>query len=346
MITRKDIADRLGISVSVVSRALNNSGYVQAEKRRQILELAQELGYGREPAALRKFDRNTRKILLYTINTRNPFYVEFGLGINDAAKQLGYTVHSSVPPRSAEEERYEADGIVFASESLSIVGQRNFIPLVSASFGGHRQLPRHVTTIESDLWQGAEKVLEYLWDRGHEKIAMVSPFTMDNPDARLRSWVANMRPILAEKLEKYFIVVSDTARSQSQGSLIAGGRGVAALTAEDFFENGVLAARRFVESGCDATAVVCFNEEMGVGFCKAYRQMGRQIPEDLSVIAYDGTYLRRYFDDPLTVLDLQPYMQGYRCAEIVIDLIRGKKVRNQKVVPSVILEGATVRTLN
>ena len=44
MVTRKDIAERAQVSVSVVSRALNNSGYVDAEKREQILKIADELG--------------------------------------------------------------------------------------------------------------------------------------------------------------------------------------------------------------------------------------------------------------------------------------------------------------
>ena len=101
-----------------------------------------------------------------------------------------------------------------------------------------------------------------------------------------------------------------------------------------------------MESRCDATAVICFNEEMALGFLRALRQLGLRVPEDISVAAYDGTYLRRYFDLPLTVLDLHPYQQGWRCAEAVIDLIRGRKARSQRIPLTDILEGATVRDLN
>ena len=51
-ITRKDIAELLGVSVSVVSRALNNSGYVEEKKRQKIIRTAEELGYVPQPVAM------------------------------------------------------------------------------------------------------------------------------------------------------------------------------------------------------------------------------------------------------------------------------------------------------
>lgn len=43
-VTRKDVAQKAGVSVSVVSRALNNSGYVQADKKKRVIEIAEEMG--------------------------------------------------------------------------------------------------------------------------------------------------------------------------------------------------------------------------------------------------------------------------------------------------------------
>ena len=350
MTTRKEIAERLGVSVSVVSRALNNSGYVQAEKRERILALARELGYSREPAALREGERSTRRILLYTENTRNPFYVEFFIGMDDAAQKLGYAAMRCRLPAPGEAAASDADGLVFSSEAIAYgylngIGRNDFTPAVCAAFGDVRQLPRHVTIVECDLWHGTELLIDYLRQRGHRTIAMISPFPRSNSDARLRSWAACMHPVLGTRTDDYFLSITDDTRA-ANGSLLAGGSGIAHLSAEDFFENGVLGARYFVESGCDATAALCFNEEMALGFIKAMAALGRRVPEDISVAAFDGTYLRRYFDVPLTVLDMQPYRQGQRCVETLVDLIRGKRVRNQRVVPATILEGATVRDLN
>ena len=65
-VTRKDIAEKLGVSVSVVSRVINNSGYVSKEKREKVLKAAKEMGYVQNPARMtageRKYERKLHQI--------------------------------------------------------------------------------------------------------------------------------------------------------------------------------------------------------------------------------------------------------------------------------------------
>lgn len=58
-VTRKDVAQKAGVSVSVVSRALNNSGYVQADKKKRVIEIAEEMGYFPHPVAMSLQKRRT-----------------------------------------------------------------------------------------------------------------------------------------------------------------------------------------------------------------------------------------------------------------------------------------------
>ena len=76
MVTRKDIAEQAGVSVSVVSRALNNSGYVESEKKARILQIAEELGYSPNPVAMSLASRRTKQILFYCKDLRNAFNIE------------------------------------------------------------------------------------------------------------------------------------------------------------------------------------------------------------------------------------------------------------------------------
>lgn len=64
-VTRRDIAQKAGVSVSVVSRALNNSGYVDKEKKKRIIRIAEELGYHPNPVAVSLMKQRTKQLLFY-----------------------------------------------------------------------------------------------------------------------------------------------------------------------------------------------------------------------------------------------------------------------------------------
>ena len=342
LITRKDIAERLGVSVSVVSRALNNSGYVHPEKRRQILEMARELDYGREPAALRSLERKTRCILFSCANMRNPFNVEVYNGIIEAAQERDYRVLLT-PLVNRDIDFTMADGVIFANENTARVSMNacnNWLPVpaVAASYGEHLLLPQPIPIIDCDLWKGTEALVDYLRRRGHSRIAMVSPYPIDTNNTRGIAWRACMEPVLEERLtDYYFEAMMHSPVPMDSGDPAA---------FDGFFENGAYAAELFAKSGCDATAVICFNEEMGLGFCREMQHRGVRIPEDVSVASYDGTFMRFHHELPLTVLDLRPAQLGRECFKALMKTISGQRVRRVTLQPTDILEGATVRALN
>ena len=78
--TRKDIAELCGVSVSVVSRALNNSGYVEESKRRKIIETAEKLNYIPQPVAMSLQERRTKQLLYYCKDLSNEYYVDMYRG--------------------------------------------------------------------------------------------------------------------------------------------------------------------------------------------------------------------------------------------------------------------------
>ena len=73
-VTRKDIAKEAGVSVSVVSRALNNSGYVDNEKKRRILEIANRVGYMPNPVAMALQQRKTYQLLFFCGDLTGTYY--------------------------------------------------------------------------------------------------------------------------------------------------------------------------------------------------------------------------------------------------------------------------------
>ena len=91
-VTRRDIAQRADTSVSVVSRALNNSGYVAKEKKERILKIAEELNYIPNPVAASLQARRVRQILFYCKNMENAFNIQLYQGMLEEAGARGYMV--------------------------------------------------------------------------------------------------------------------------------------------------------------------------------------------------------------------------------------------------------------
>ncbi len=73
-VTRKDIAKEAGVSVSVVSRALNNSGYVEKEKKKRILEIAKRAEYVPNPMAMALQQKRTRQLLFFCGDLTGTYY--------------------------------------------------------------------------------------------------------------------------------------------------------------------------------------------------------------------------------------------------------------------------------
>ena len=91
-VTRKDIAEKLGVSVSVVSRVINNSGYVSKEKREKVLKAAKEMGYVQNPVAMALQQNKTKQLLFFCEDLTSTYYNQMYHGMVRAAKERGYHV--------------------------------------------------------------------------------------------------------------------------------------------------------------------------------------------------------------------------------------------------------------
>lgn len=357
MITRKDIAERANVSVSVVSRALNNSGYVDAEKKKLILQIAEELGYSPNPVAMSLASRRTKQILFYCKDLRNAFNIESYEGMFKAAQKENYVVVINGDIDFSRIKDMMVDGLIFPNETmaaqyLSRIGKNYYIPAVSMGFGNtiKGEFLKSVPVVECDLWRGTELIFQHLWMRGHQKIAMITPYWWDHNEARVIAWKQFTKSELGDRQKEYYIGVSTAEYPEDERLSVfseENGKDPDRVydLCESFFEKGELGADLYLERRLDATAVICFNDEMALGFCKRMRILGYRIPEDLSVVGYDGVYSRRYGDKEMVSLDMNPQMAGRKCVEILLDKINGKKTKNVIHVPVKLIEGETVRTL-
>lgn len=353
IITRKDIAERAGVSVSVVSRALNNSGYVEAEKKKKILQIAEELGYSPNPVAMSLASRRTKQILFYCKDLKNAFNIETYEGMMEAAAKRGYMVMFNGDIDFAQIKDLMVDGLIFPNETLTnsylnAVGKNYYLPVVSMGFGSvvHGEFQKSVPVVQCDLWKGVEALYQYLWMRNHRKIALATPYSWWHDEPRVTGWKNLTKYDLGEQQRKYYLGISAEEYPENKRILeFPEEKETSGFISECYFEKGEVAADLFVEKNLDATAIMCFNDEMTLGFYKQIVKHGYRIPEDLSIASFDNVYCNRYIDQNLTTLSMNPKKMGSKSVDVLLDLINGERIKYITHIPTKIREGDTVLSL-
>lgn len=87
-VTRKDIAELAGVSVSAVSRAINNSGYVSKDAKKRILDIAARMNYTPNPIAASLQEKRTKLLIFFCKDLHNSFYIDVYQGMVEEAKKL------------------------------------------------------------------------------------------------------------------------------------------------------------------------------------------------------------------------------------------------------------------
>lgn len=118
-VTRKDIAELCEVSISVVSRALNNSGYVEESKRKKIIATAEKLGYVPQPVAMSLQERRTKQLLYYCKDLNNEYYLDMYRGMCQAANERGYLVTVSGVMKFERIKDTMVDGIIMPNEDMT-----------------------------------------------------------------------------------------------------------------------------------------------------------------------------------------------------------------------------------
>lgn len=352
-ITRKEIAEMAGVSVSVVSRAVNNSGYVKKEVKERILQIAEEYNYVPNPVAMSLQKSKVRQILFYCKDLHNAFNIDLYKGMMEEAKKRNYMVLINGSISFSELPTTMIDGIILQNEISSVefdqvCGKNYYLPAVIAGYGDYYPWKRRIPIVEWDTHQGMELAIEYLQKKGHRRIAYAGPFPIDYKNARTIAWCNTMKPILGDKLKDYYFGIchQEILGIPKLEEYRADYADTRFEYEEEFFEKGIIAAKLLIKKKLNATAIICFNDEFAFGMIQELQRNHVSIPNDISLISFDGSYRRSYVYPELTCVTGNPKHQGELLAKMLIDIIEEKKEHNLIRIPSKILEGETVKDIN
>lgn len=312
-VTIKDIARQLKLSPSTVSRALRDSPEINDETRKLVIEVAQQLGYSPNPIALSLKERRSRIIGVIVPEIANNFCSATIAGIEDIAYNKGYHVvifqsHETLQREIADTQLLASrriDGVVI---SLSNETDRyehlhelmkNGMPMVLFDRVCD-EIDTHKVVV--DDYTGALQVTEHLIREGFTRIAHISTSPhLSITQRRLKGY--------RDALERHGI-----------------------RPREDWvvhcdFDSGAVeqAVRALFASGEGPDAIFASVERLAIGCLKVLQELDLRIPDDVALAAFSDNPLNAYLNPPLTAV-LQPTFEiGQRSAELLIELIEGKK---------------------
>lgn len=352
-ITRKDIAEEVGVSISVVSRVINNSGYVAAEKRKMVIEAAERLGYKLNPLAAGFRLPSTKQLIFFCNDLTGAYHNQMYHGMVRTAENRGYRVLLDTRQDFEAIKKGLVDGVIFHTENVAeeyahVVGKSYQLPTVAISYNPSLIFTKPMPSICINDREVMNKAIDYLMEKGHKKIGLVIPFKLGYAKNRFLFWKERMLLTLNERECMSYLINMNDANKENEGAKEEWPYYESCCN--DFFyynliEEGKRAAHRFKEEGCRATALICFNDDMAYGMVGELIRMGVRIPEDISILGIDGTYIRQYFEPKLTSITTYPDRQGAKSVELLIDVIEGKPYKYINRAAMGIIEGMTVRKL-
>lgn len=324
--TIRDVADRAGVSKSLVSLVLRGSGQVRAEKREAVLRAVRELGYRPNAAARSLSEQRTRTVGVLLNDLRNPWYVDLLDGLNSLLQASG--LHMLLADARLNRRvghdlagpflDLRADGLVVVGTlpdpaALDAVAAR--MPVVVAA--AREPVPAGVDVVAGDDERGARLVTEHLLGLGHRRIAHLAGYAAVG-ELRRRSFEATMR-----------------AHNLADGAPVE--------PCDMTEEGGYRATVRLLARPDRPTAVFAVNDIACVGALSAAEELGLAVPRDLSVVGYDNTSISRLRHLWLTTVDHAGHEVGRRAARCLLDRLErpGGEGRVRLAAPTLQVRGTT-----
>lgn len=308
-VTLRDVARVAQVDTSTASRALRPStrNLVRPDTLARVLATAEELGYRVNPIARGLRDQRTMTIGMILPDLANPLFPPIVRGIEDGLREAGYVLVLANTDRDRERERNlieallsrQVDGLILATAEreyplLDELSERVPTVLVNRTTDDFI-----VSSVTSDDHQGMGQAVRHLVELGHTRIAHVGGTQRASTGAhRYQHYLAWMH---------------------SEG--LAVDQNLVVFT--DWFTQdlGTNACLELLDRGVDFTAIIAGNDLIALGCYKALRSRGLRVPEDVSVVGYNGIRFCDEFSPPLTSIHAPKYDIGLRAAALMLEAI-------------------------
>lgn len=335
MVTIKDIAKESGYSISTVSRVLNHRNDVSPDAKKKIEEVVEKFHFVPNNNAKHLKQNNTKAIGVIVKGISNMLFSNI---VEEIQQMIGKTDYTLVVSYLDEDDNEVEQALQICRERkpvglLFLGGNPEFFKqdfkkvdtpsvLVTNSAG---DLPfENLSSVSTDDIAAAKCAVDALFSAGHERIGIIG----GNP---VKSYTSHQRYLGCAK------------SFAEHGKTLT--PAVCYEKARFSFDSAYRAMERLVKKYQNLTAVFAMSDVMAIGAIRALRDMNYRVPEDISVIGFDGTALAEYYNPKLATVKQQSKTLAARSVEILFGQIELKKSPVYEVVPFEFVSGESIRDL-
>ncbi|MGX7245007.1 LacI family DNA-binding transcriptional regulator [Enterococcus quebecensis] len=330
-LTIKEIADMSGVSVTTVSQILNNKGSRFSEQtRKKVLAVVEEYDYKPDYFASNIITRHSKTIGMVVPDVTDFFFAKVIEGVETYLNSLGYMIllcNSKHDEEKATQYVTElvhrsVDGIIFATPNILPTNHilrnktQRKVPVILVDRGIN---PRETGRLIVKEYEGVYQAVCYLIKQGHRHIGMLK-----ENDGYYQ---------LTERVTAYQHALKDNGIPLREEYMCSG----------DLNLGGGYTAAKNVLKNQKITAIFCGNDEMAMGAYQAIESCGKKIPDDISVIGFDGLEISEYLVPGLTTVYQPSFDIGFYAAQYLVEAINHPegKIPNKIFDTTFILRNST-----
>lgn len=327
MITIKQVSELSGVSKSTVSRVITGKGSVSPASRKRVEQAIAQLGYRPNQVAQSLKRQQSDMIGLLVVHLGSPFYAQLMGGVQQALGELGkdLIVASGYGTVEGEKRAVETlrsrgcDGLI-----CFIEGEHppEYLRLLSAQTPtvilNRRDFEERFTCISIDNYHGSCLATQHLIDNGHQDIVYFSgPNSLYDANQRLAGFVDTMR---------------QNQLTVGEGSIIPG-----QYSPDSGYERFIALSKHRSKL---PSAIYAADDDIAAGIYRAARELGVDIPKDISVMGYDNADFSRHMYPGLTTVQQPLKALGEQSVTLMHSLLEKQSVSSVTIKPEIIERGS------